>query len=609
MKHLFLLLALAFVPSLAQSGEVKPVHGIAMHSSPKYGPDFKHFDYVNPQAPKGGEVRMAQIGTFDSLNPFIVKGIPPTDIGLLFSTLLAASADEPFSEYGYVAESVEMPDDRSWVIFNLRPSAKFHDGKPVMAEDVVFSFTSLKTKGAPFYRLYYAGVAKAEVLESRKVKFTFAGEANRELPLIVGQMPILSKAYWAKRNFEETTQEPPVGSGPYRVESVEPGRAITYRRDPDFWARDLAVMKGRHNFDRIRIDVYRDATVALEALKAGEYDFRQENESKKWATEYKDAPGVKSGLMKAETIANQRPVGMQGFVMNQRRPLFQDRRVRQAMGLAFDFEWSNKNLFYGQYTRTQSYFANSDLAASGLPSPQELKLLEPFKDKLPPEVFSQAFKAPATNGDGNPRENLRAALGLLKEAGWEVKERRLVNEKTGAPFSFEILLGSPAFERIALPYVENLKKLGIEASVRTLDTAQYKSRTDAFEFDMTVDLWGASESPGNELREFFGSQAAAMRGSRNSIGLKDPVADQLIDLVIAAPDREALVSRVRALDRVLVWGHYVVPHWHIAYDRVAYWDKFGRPATTPRQGFQFDSWWIDAAKAEALSKSKANAGR
>ncbi|MBF0167985.1 MAG: ABC transporter substrate-binding protein [Alphaproteobacteria bacterium] len=609
MKRLFLLLALALVPSLVQSGEVKPVHGIAMHGSPKYGPDFKHFDYVNPQAPKGGEVRMAQIGTFDSLNPFIVKGIPPTDIGLLFSTLLAASADEPFSEYGYVAESVEMPDDRSWVIFNLRPSAKFHDGKPVTAEDVVFSFTTLKTKGAPFYRLYYAGVAKAEALESRKVKFSFAGEANRELPLIVGQMPILSKASWAKRNFEETTQEPPVGSGPYRVESVEPGRGITYRRDPDFWAKDLAVMKGRHNFDRIRIDVYRDATVALEALKAGEYDFRQENESKKWATEYKDAPGVKSGLMKAETIANQRPVGMQGFVMNQRRSLFQDRRVRQAMGLAFDFEWSNKNLFYGQYTRTQSYFANSDLAASGLPSPAELKLLEPFKDKLPPEVFFQAFKAPATNGDGNPRENLRAALVLLKEAGWEVKERRLVNEKTGAPFSFEILLGSPAFERIALPYVENLKKLGIEASVRTLDTAQYKSRTDAFEFDMTVDLWGASESPGNELREFFGSQAAAMRGSRNSIGLKDPVADHLIDLVIAAPDREALVSRVRALDRVLVWGHYVVPHWHIAYDRVAYWDKFGRPAITPRQGFQFDSWWIDAAKAEALSKSKANAGR
>lgn len=603
MKHLLVVVALLASFS-AQAQEVKPVHGVAMHGSVKYGPDFKHFDYVNPNAPKGGEVRLAQIGTFDSLNPFIVKGIAPSYIGLLFSTLLVNAADEPFSEYGYVAESIEMPADRSWVAFNLRDIARFHDGKPITAEDVVFSFNMLKTKGAPFYRLYYSEVSKAEALSPRKVKFTFGKSANRELPLIVGQMPILSKAYWGKRDFEATSLEAPVGSGPYRVESVESGRSIVYKLDESFWGRDLPVMKGKHNFKQIRIDIYRDATVALEALKAGEYDFRLENESKKWATEYKDAPGVKSGLMKAETLPNQRPVGMQGFVMNLRRPLFQDRKLRLALGLAFDFEWSNKNLFYGQYTRTNSYFANSDLSAKGLPSPGELKLLEPFKDLLPPEVFTQEFKAPVTNGDGNPRENLRAALGLLKEAGYVVKDRKLVNEKSGQPVAFEILLSSPAFERIALPYVENLKKLGIEASVRTLDTAQYKNRTDSFDFDMTVDIWGASESPGNELRDFFGSDSAKMRGGRNSIGIQDKAVDALIAKVISAPDRESLVDAVHALDRVLLWGHYLVPHWHIAYDRVAYWDKFGQPKVTPRQGFQFDAWWIDAAKVEALAKAK-----
>jgi microcin C transport system substrate-binding protein len=607
-----LLVAAALLASFsAQAQEVKPVHGVAMHGGVKYAEGFKHFDYVNPDAPKGGEVRLAQIGTFDSLNPFIVKGIPPTDIGLLFSTLLTASADEPFSEYGYVAESIEMPADRKWVAFNLRSIAKFHDGKPINAEDVVFSFTTLKAKGAPFYRLYYAGVTKAEALSPLKVKFTFGatGEVNRELPLIVGQMPILSKAYWSKKKFEETSLEAPNGSGPYRVESVESGRSIVYKLDETFWGRDLPVMKGRHNFKRIRIDVYRDATVALEALKAGEYDLRAENESKKWATEYKDAPAVKSGLMKAETLPNQRPVGMQGFVMNLRKPLFQDRKLREALSLAFDFEWSNKNLFYGQYTRTNSYFANSDLQAKGLPTPGEMKLLEPFKDKLPAEVFSKEFKAPVTNGDGNPRENLRAALELLKQAGWVIKDRKLVNERTGQPLAFEILLSSPAFERVALPYVENLKKLGAEVSVRTLDTAQYKSRMDAFDFDMTVDIWGASESPGNELRDFYGSHAAEMRGSRNTIGLKDPAVDALIDRVISAPDREGLVDAVHALDRVMTWGHYVVPHWHIAYDRVAYWDKFGQPKTIPRQGYQFDAWWIDSAKAEAISKRKNGEGR
>jgi microcin C transport system substrate-binding protein len=586
----------------------KPVHGIAMHGKPKYGPGFKHFSYVNPDAPNGGDVRLAAIGTFDSLNPFIVKGVPPVGTNLVFDSLLVASADEPFSEYGLIAQTVEMPEDRSWVIFTLRPEARHHDGKPITADDVVFSFETLKAKGAPFYRLYYATVEKAEKLGEGRVKFSFATATNRELPLIMGQMPVLSKAYWENRNFESTTWEIPVGNGPYRIEKLETGRYIQYRRDPNWWGRDLPVAKGQFNFDVIRYDYYRDSTVALEALKAGEYDFRLENESKKWATEY-DAPVFKSGLMKKESLAHQRPTGMQAFVMNLRRPLFQDRKLRQALGLAFDFEWSNKNLFYGQYRRSASFFSNSDLAATGLPSPAELKILTPYKGRIPDEVFTKPFRPPETDGSGNLRDNLRLALDLLKQAGWEIKERKLVSKSTGQPLQFEILLNSPAFERIALPYVENLKRLGIEASVRTVDTAQYKNREDSYDYDMIVDVWGSSQSPGNEQREFWSSASADLNGSRNTIGLKDKVIDELVDLVIHAPDRESLVARTRALDRVLLWGHYVIPHWHIDYDRVAYWDKFGQPKVLPMQGMQFNAWWVDAAKAESLAKRKGSGGK
>jgi microcin C transport system substrate-binding protein len=592
----------------AEAPAPAPVHGIAMHGKTKYAPGFTQFDYVNPNAPKGGEVRLAAIGTFDSLNPFIVKGVPPAGTGQVFDSLLAASADEPFSEYGLIAQSIEMPDDRSWVIFNLRKEARHHDGKPITADDVVFSFETLKAKGAPFYRLYYAAVERAEKLGELRVKFTFVSATNRELPLIMGQMPVLSKAYWENKNFESTTWEIPVGNGPYRIEKLETGRYIQYRRDPNWWGKDLPIAKGQFNFDVIRYDYYRDSTVALEALKAGEYDFRLENESKKWATEY-DAPVFKSGLMKKEAVPHQRPTGMQAFVMNLRRPLFQDRRVRQALGLAFDFEWSNKNLFYGQYRRSASFFSNSDLAATGLPSPAELKILTPYKGRVPDEVFTKEFRPPLTDGSGNLRDNLRQALELLKQAGWEIKERKLVHKKTGQPFEFEILLNSPAFERIALPYVENLKRLGIEASVRTVDTAQYKNREDERDFDMIVDVWGSSQSPGNEQREFWSSASAGMHGSRNTIGLKEKVIDELVDLVINAPDRESLVARTRALDRVLLWGHYVIPHWHIDYDRVAYWDKFGQPKTVPMQGLQFNAWWIDSAKAESLAKRKGNGGK
>lgn len=586
----------------AVAGEGRTVHGLAMHGEAKYPKDFKHFAYVNPQAPKGGEVRLHAIGSFDSLNPFIVKGQAPAGGGLPYETLLQGSADEAFTEYGLIAESITVPDDRSWVEFALRPQARWHDGKPIMPEDVIFSFQILKQKGAPFYRLYYASVEAVEQTGPRSVKFTFQPGDNRELPLILGQLPVLPKHYWQGREFDQTTLEPPLGSGPYKVKAFEPGRFITYERVKDYWGADLPVNVGTNNFDILRYDYYRDSTVALEAFKAGQYDWRAENEAKKWSTGY-DFPAVQSGQVKKENIDNDRPTGMQAFAFNIRRPLFQDARVRQALAYAFDFEWTNQNLFYGQYQRTESYFSNSELASSGLPSPAELAILKPLADRIPADVFTTAYHPPRTDGSGNIRPGLRTAMDLLKQAGWTVENGRL--SKDGKPFEFEILLNAPSFERIALPFVQNLERLGIKASVRTVDTAQYKNREDGKDFDMIVDVWGQSLSPGNEQREFWGSGAADEQGSRNTIGIRNPAIDTLVDLVIAAPDREALVTRARALDRVLLWNHYVIPHWHIGYDRIVYWDKFGRPEATPTQGVQFMSWWIDRSKPLA-GGAKAN---
>lgn len=586
-------------PPAVPSGAT-PAHAIAMHGNPKYGADFKHFAYVNPNAPKGGEARMHAIGTFDSLNSFVIKGQPAASLGMLYDTLLTSAADEAFTAYGLLAATVETPADRSWVAFTLRPQARWHDGQPVTAEDVVFSFETLKTKGQPFYRLYFADVVKAEVEGDRRVRFTFKPGENRELPLILGQMAILPKHYWQQRDFEATTLEPPVGSGPYRVDTFEPGRFISYRRDPGYWAKDLPAVKGLYNYDRIRFDYYRDSTVALEGFKAGAYDFREENVAKLWATAY-DFPAVATGQVKKEELKNGNPTGMQGYAYNTRRAIFKDPRVRKALAYAFDFEWSNKTLFYGQYSRSDSYFANSELAAQGLPSPEELKILEPFRGQIPDEVFTTDYTPPATDGSGNIRDNLRAAAELLKQSGWVIKDRRLVNAETGVPFQFEILLQEPVWERITLPFVRNLEKLGIVASVRTVDSAQYKNRVDDFDFDLIVERWGQSLSPGNEQRDMWTSSAADMRGTRNLAGIRNPAVDKLVDMVIAAPDREALVTRVRALDRVLLWGHYVIPHWHIGYDRVAYWNKFRRPETTPMHGYQFMAWWIDPDKASTHS--------
>jgi microcin C transport system substrate-binding protein len=585
-----------------------PMQGIALHGQPKYGPDFTHFDYVNPNAPKGGEARFAAIGSFDTFNPFNIKGQAAAGIGPLFESLLTSSADEAFSEYGLIAESVDVPEDRGSATFTIRPQARFHDGSPITADDVLFSFETLKAKGSPFYRFYYTNVAKAEKLGERQVKFTFASGENRELPLIMGQMPVLSQKYWRDRDFGATTLDIPVGSGPYRIERFEPGRFVVYQRDENYWGRDLPVNRGLHNIGRLRYDYYRDVSVALEAFKAGAYDLRVENVAKQWATGY-DFPALDKGLVKKETFPNQMPSGMQGFAYNLRRPLFQDPKVRQALAYAFDFEWSNRNLFHGQYVRTRSYFDNSELAARGLPSPEELAVLEPLRKELPPEVFTTAYEPPAANDGDQFRVNLQKALQLLQEAGWTFRDRKLVNAKTGEPFRFELLIDEPTWERIGLPFARNLERLGIEMNVRSVDSAQYENRLRDFDFDMAVNVWGQSLSPGNEQREFWSSVAADQPGSRNLVGLKNPAVDRLVDQVTAAPDRASLVTRVRALDRALQWNYLVIPHWHIPYDRIAYWDKFGYPAVTPLQGVQLAAWWIDPAKDAALGQRGSGSGK
>lgn len=589
--------AAAGAPGPGQRGTVS--HGLSIHGDLKYPPGFEHFEYVDPEAPKGGQLRLSVIGTFDSLNPFIIKGVAAEGLGLTFATLLDGSQDEPASAYGLVAESVEVPPDHSWVVFNLRPEARFHDGSPITADDVIFSFEALRTKGQPFYRVYYGNVAKVEKLDARKVKFTFIAGDNRELPFILGQFQILSKAFFEKAEFDKTTLQPILGSGPYRVESVVPGRSITYRRVPDYWGARLPVNRGQNNFDVLRYDYYRDSTVALEAFKANEYDFRQENTAKTWATGY-DFPALRQGLVFKEELRHEQPQGMQAFVFNTRRAIFQDPKVRRALAYSFDFEWTNRNLFYGAYTRTRSYFANSELASSGLPQGEELEILERYRGRIPDQVFTQTYEPPSSEVEGGIRANLLEARRMLDEAGWRFADERLVNEATGQPMEFEILLVNPAFERIAAPFKKNLERLGIDARIRTVDTSQYEFRVENFDFDMIVGGWGQSLSPGNEQRDFWSSAAAETPGSRNTVGIKDPVVDELVELVISAPDRDSLVARTRALDRVLLWGHYVIPQWHITYFRVAYWDKLVRPAIQPKYQLGLMSWWVDPAKAKTL---------
>ncbi|CCG08133.1 extracellular solute-binding protein [Pararhodospirillum photometricum] len=592
-------LALSGGAGAALAAEPGPAHGLAMHGDLKYPPDFKHFDYVNPDAPKGGAVRLGAMGAFDTLNPLTLKGEAAPGLTLTLDTLMVAAADEPFSKYGLIAQSVEMPEDRSSVTFTLRSEAVWSDGTPVSADDVAFSLETLRTQGLPLYNMYYSDVAKVEVLGPKQVRFVFKTNQNRELPLIVGEMPILPKHYWQGRDFSAPTLEAPVSSGPYRIESFEPGRSITYARRPDYWGRDLPVNRGQDNFDSVRYDTYRDATVLLEAFKAGAYDYRLENVARQWATGY-DTPAVRDGRILMEKLPHHRTAGMQGFIYNLRRPLFQDPRVREALAYAFDFEWTNQTLFHSEYSRMRSYFDNSELSAIGLPDAAELALLEPLRDQIPRRVFTEAYQPPVVDeAQGGLRSNLARALALLGEAGWTVRDGALRNAD-GTPFAFEILLVQPEFERVVLPFARNLERLGIKLAVRTVDTAQYMNRLSQFDYDMIVSGWGQSESPGNEQRDFWSQAAATTPGSSNYAGFVSPAVDRLVESLIKAPSRPDLITRVRALDRVLQWSFLVIPQWYQPADRVAYWNIFGRPAQTPRTGLQFMTWWVDPAKVAAL---------
>ena len=574
-----------------------PRHGLSAFGDLKYPADFKSFDYVNPDAPKGG--RLAMIGTagrttFDSFNNYILKGDSAQGLEYLFDSLMTRAQDEPDAVYGLIASSAEVAPDRKSVVFHMRPEAKFADGSPVTADDVAFSFTALKEKGHPNFGLSLRDVVKAEAIDPLTVRYEFKGDLTRDLPLVVAELPVLSKAYYTGRPFDETTLDKPLGSGPYEIGAFKAGTYVTYKRRPDYWAKDLPVNRGRFNFDELRYEYYRDRTLELEGLKSGTFDFREEFTSLDWATGY-DIPAVKEGRLVRLTLPDERPSGAQGFFINTRREPFKDKRVREALGLAFDFEWSNKKLFFELYTRTKSFFENSDMKASGPPSAEELKLLEPFKDKLAPEVFGEPFSPPVTDGSGRNRDNLKRARDLLAAAGYG---------DGGKVLDVEILNFESGFERIIIPYIENLKRIGVNASLRGVDPAQYERRMKAFDFDMAIERYSLRLTPGVEIKSYWGSDAAAMDGSFNLSGIKDPVIDALIDKVVEAKSRAELVTAARAIDRVLRAGHYWVPQWYKPVHTVAFWDEFSRPAVKPKydEGV-IETWWYDADKAAKLKKN------
>ncbi|WP_134497054.1 extracellular solute-binding protein [Microvirga pakistanensis] len=599
----FLAACLALTPLAAQEAQWR--HGAALLGEPKYEPGFSHFDYVNPDAPKGGAVRLGAQGTFDSFNIVVagVKGSPEQGLGLIYETLTTSSFDEPSAAYGLLAEAFSYPEDYSSVSFRLRPDAKWHDGQPVTADDVIFSFEAFKAN-SPTYAFYYANVTTAEKTGEREVKFTFNQTGNRELPQIMGQLIVLPKHWWEgtapdgrKRDVTQTTLEPPLASGPYRLKSFDAGRSATYERVPDYWGANLNVNVGQNNIDEIRYEYYRDATVLLEAFKADRIDFRTENSARNWATGY-DFPARQEGRVVLEEFPYAATGIMQAFVLNLRRDKFKDERVRRAFNLAFPFEELNKTVFYGLYERVGSYFHGLELASSGLPQGKELELLESLRDKVPPEVFTKPYENPVNDTPERIRGNLREADRLLREAGWDVKNGRRVNAR-GETLSVELLSSSPNDERVFLPYKAVLERLGIAAAVRTVDDVQYTNRTRSFDFDITSTVWPQSLSPGNEQREFWGSQSAQREGSRNLAGISDPAVDALIDRIIFAKDRDELVAATKALDRVLLAHNYVVPQWTSLKQRTARWDRYSHPQTMPRYaGAAFPTlWWYDGTKA------------
>jgi microcin C transport system substrate-binding protein len=599
----------ALILTAAPATASEPSHGLSAFGDLALPQDFSHFAYANPDAPKGGTLSLQGWGgvtTFNSLNNFILKGDAAQGLDLLFDTLMTRAADEPDAVYGLVAESAEVTDDGMSVTFTLRPEARFSDGSPITADDVAFSFEALKEKGHPLFNQMLRDVTKAEAIDPQTVRYTFQGELVRDLPLTVAGLPVLSKAYYAEKPFEETTLDPPLGSGPYLVDDFAQGRTIVYRRNPDYWAKDLPVNKGRWNFDKIRYEYFRDRTAGMEAFKAGTYDLREEFTSKVWATEY-DFPAIRDGRVKKEVLPDDTPSGTQGFFINTRRDKFKDPRVREALALAFDFEWTNRNMFYGLYERTESFFENSPMEAEGEPSDEERVLIESLDVEVPDKALGPAIMPPRSDGSGQDRNLLREAGTLLDEAGWRVQNGKRVNAQ-GEQLTVEFLTFEPTFERIIAPYVKNLQLLGIDARIRRVDPAQYQRRLKDFDFDVTTQRYVMRNTPGVELRSYFGSQAADLDGSLNLAGIKDPAVDALIEKVVAAKTREDMTVAARALDRTLRAGHYWVPHWYKGSHTVAYWDKFSRPETKPKydRGI-LDAWWFDEAKAKDVETNQTTA--
>lgn len=596
----------------------KPVHAIALHGEPKYGPN-ESFPYNNVNAPKGGTLRLqALTPTFDTLNPFSLKGVPAAGfVGLgtnSFHTegLMVGGDDEPFANYCFLCETVEVAEDNSWVEFALRPEAKFSDGTPVTAEDVIFSFTTLLAKGQPMYKLYWGDVDKVEQTGERKVRFTFKNKTNAELPLILGQVPVLSKKFWETHDIAESTLDKPIGSGPYVLDSFEQGRFVVWKRNPNYWGKDLAITKGTYNFDEIRFDYYRDQDVAFEAFKSGAFDYFGENTARRWATGY-DFPAMKDGrVAKLETPSGM-PMAAVGITYNLRRDKFKDVRVRRALNYAFDFESLNKTIFYGAYNRLHSYWQRSNLEAKGLPTAEELKLLEPWRGKIPEEVFTQEPSQPTTDGTGNPRDNLLKARELLEQAGWEIVNGALLNKQTKQPFTFEMLEVSDALQRVITPWFQNLEKLGIKGTLRVVDSAQIVNRMNDYDYDVSVLGLQNTLSPGNEQAEYWGSEAADRPGSRNYGGVKDPAVDALVDVIIKAPDRPALETAAHALDRILFWNQYKTMHYGPENDRHVYWTKLAHPDRFPMQGVAGAgsiamNWWMGTAAAATASAPAADGG-
>ena len=596
--HKFIILLFVFL--FSQSGLANKMHGIAMHGLPMHGSDEKHLPYVYPVSPNGGVLRVGVYGSFDNLNRIAFKGSRAAGLGYINDTLMRRVWDEAFSLYGLIAEYAEMPEDRSSITFYINPKAKFHDGSPITREDVLFSLETFQNKGTPNQKKTYGKVIKTELVDQNGIKMIFVNNEDKELPLIIaGFLPIVPKKYYENIDVTKTFLDIPLGSGPYTIESLEPGRQIKYQRVKDYWAKDLLANKGQYNFDTLIYDYYKDSNVLLEAFKVGEYDYRREYNAKRWQSNY-TFDAVDRGDVILQEMKNDRPTGMNALVMNSRKEIFNNPQVRLALSYAYDHEWINKALYNNAYTRTDSYFDNSPLASSGLPSENELKLLNPWKNQLPKEIFNQTYQPPVSDGSGMPRDNLRIAKKILEGEGWFVEDGKLM--KDGKEFAFEFLIVSPSVEKIALAFQKTLEVLGITMSVRTVDSSQYQARMLNYDFDMIKASWNVSLSPGNEQQFYWGSEVGKKDGSKNYAGVNSPVVDSLIETLIGAKTREELTTAIHALDRVLLWGHYVIPLYHSNTDRIAYWNFLEFPDEIPLYGLVIESWWANSEKASKLQR-------